>query len=362
MAEHIYHEQNADDSILKDKTVAIIGYGNQGRAQALNLRDSGLKVIVGNRDDDYKERAKKDGFQTFSITDTVTQADILFLLIPDEVIPEIFMKKIKPALKTGAVVVFASGYTVAFGLVDPPENVDMVLIAPRMIGAGVRECYLTGEGFFSFIAVHHDASGKAKEILLALCKALGSLKKGAIELTFKQEAVLDLFNEQAFGPLFGRVLLSSIFTLVDAGYPMEAVLIEMYLSGEMQYLFKKFQKFGLVNQVNLHSHTSQYGAMTRAIRFMDLPLKKKQKKILTEIEEGTFAREWAKPLAKLKFKVIKFFATRTRINRLEKKARKNLDMETEDLFGEEPLMDEELKKRLEIKEELKEFEELFKEY
>lgn len=362
MVEYVYHEQAAEISILENKTIIIIGYGNQGRAQALNLRDSGLTVLVGNRDDDYKQRAEKDGFQTFSIREAVKQGDILFLLLPDEVIPNIFTETIKPELKPSAVVVFASGYTVAFGLLHPPENIDVLLIAPRMIGAGVRECFLTGEGFFSFIAIHNDASGEAKEILLALCKALGTLKKGAIELTFKQEAVLDLFNEQAFGPLFGRVLLSSIFTLVDAGYPVEAVLVEMFLSGEMEYLFTKFQKFGLVNQVNLHSHTSQYGAMTRAVRFLDLPLKKKQKKILAEIEDGSFAREWAKPFAKLKFKVIKFFAMKTRINRLEKKVRKNLNMETEDLFGDEVLSEEELNKYLQIKEELKNFEELFKEF
>jgi ketol-acid reductoisomerase len=231
-----------------------------------------------------------------------------------------------------------------------------------MIGRGVRESYLKKEGFYSFVTVHQDASGKAQAILLALCQALGTLQKGAIELSFKQEAVLDLFNEQAFGPAFGRVLLSSIFTLINAGYPPEAVLIEMYLSGEMEYTYQKFREIGLVDQTNLHSHTSQYGAMSRAMKFMGLPLGKIQKKILKEIENGTFAKEWEKPLTKLKFRFLKFFATKTRIKRVEKKVRKNLNLPTFDFSQEVQLPDHDEKDLEKIKKELDEFKEFYKEF
>ncbi|MFX1250637.1 MAG: NAD(P)-binding domain-containing protein [Promethearchaeota archaeon] len=219
MVKKIYRENDGDLSILKDRTITIIGYGNQGRAQALNLRDSGLSVIIGNRNDNYKLRAEKDGFQTYSISDAVKKAEIIFLLIPDEIMPEIYETQVKPHLKPNDALVFASGYNIAFELIKGLKNVDIILLAPRMIGAGVRERYLTNEGFYSFISVHNDASGQAKDILLALAKGVGTLLKGAIELSFRQEAVLDLFNEQGFGPAFGQVLLSSIYTLIDAGYP-----------------------------------------------------------------------------------------------------------------------------------------------
>jgi ketol-acid reductoisomerase len=358
----IYTEKDGNLEALKDKKIAIIGYGNQGRAQALNLRDSGVDVIVGNRVDDYRKRADKDGFTTFSVAEATKRADIVFLLIPDEIMKNVYPKEIEPNLKPKTTVVFAHGYSIAFNVLKPSKDFDILLIAPRMIGIGVRENYLTGEGFYSFVDVHQDASGEAQEILLGLCKALGTLKKGAIELSFKQETVLDLFNEQAFGPAFGRVLLNSIFTLIDAGYPPEAVLIEMYLSGEMEYTYQKFRKIGLVKQVSLHSHTSQYGAMSRGVQFINLPLGKKMKKILENIESGEFSKEWEKPTSKLKFKFLKFFATKTRINRLEKKIRKNLSLEEVDLDTAIAFTANEKKRSKEIEEELSEFENYFNEY
>ena len=215
-------------------------------------------VIIGNRSDDYRKRAEKDGFKTYSIDEVVKLSDIVFLLIPDEIMKDVYSSFIKPNLKKGNAIVFASGYNIAFNIIDVSKEFDLLMIAPRMIGAGVRERFLTKEGFYSFVHVKNDSSGKASKRLLALCKAIGTLTKGAIDVTFKQEAVLDLFNEQGFGSVFGRVLLTSIFTLVDAGYPLEAVLIEMFMSEEMSYTYNKMANIGLVKQVNLHSHTSQY--------------------------------------------------------------------------------------------------------
>jgi len=362
MSKSIFTEEDGDLKILQDETIAVIGYGNQGRAQALNMRDSGLKVIVGNRGDSYRKRAEKDGFQAYSIEKATSLCDILFLLIPDEIMKDVFESDIKPNLKDKGAIVFASGYNIAFDIIAVPNEYDVLMIAPRMIGAGVRARFLTKEGFYSFVHVENDASGKAVQRLLALCKAVGTLIKGAIDVSFKQEAVLDLFNEQGFGPAFGRVLLTSIFTLVDAGYPLEAVLIEMFMSEEMSYTYRKMANIGLVKQVSLHSHTSQYGAMSRGIKFRKLPLKDKMNEILQNIESGNFAKEWEKKSSKLKFKFLKFFATRTRINNLEQKARKNLNLKSYDIFEEEePTVEnpEEMKK---LQDELKEFEKFYQEY
>ncbi|MBK5112267.1 MAG: NAD(P)-binding domain-containing protein [Candidatus Heimdallarchaeota archaeon] len=359
----VFHESDGNLEFLQGKTISIIGYGNQGRAQALNLRDSGLNVLIGNKDDEYKTRAKKDGFQTYTITDAVRKSDIIFLLIPDEVMPEVFSKEIESFTRDNQSIVFASGYTIAFNLIQIPSKLNVLLLAPRMIGVGVRENYLTGEGFFSFISVHNDATGDSWETLLALCKGLGTLMKGAVEVTCKQEAVLDLFNEQAFGPAFGRVLLSSIYTLIEQGYPSEAVLIEMYMSEEMAYTYEKMARIGLVKQTNFHSHTSQYGAMSRGIKYMNLPLKKTMKGILKNIESGDFAREWMKKSSKLKFKAIKFFAMKTKINSIEQKVRKSLELPTisfDEVYYQ--LNEEVLKDLKSIKDEIKEFEDFFKEY
>jgi ketol-acid reductoisomerase len=355
----IFHEQDGDLSVLENKTISIIGYGNQGRAQALNLRDSGLNVIVGNIEDNYKKIALKDKFSVYSIKEATEKSDIIFLLIPDEIMNDTFKKEINPNMKPKTVLVFASGYNIGFNLLKPPEDVDVILIAPKMIGVGVRENFLKNEGFFSFIAIEQDASGRAKEILLALARGIGTLKKGAIIITFKQEAELDLFNEQAFGPAFGRVLLSSIYTLIDAGYSPEAVLIEMYMSNEMSYTYKKMADVGLIKQVDFHSQTSQYGAMSRGIRFRKLPLKEKMERILKEIQDGVFTKEWEKKITKLKFKIIKYFATKQKINKLEKLVRKNLKLKLYDIYEEEPPKEAELSELKKISDELKLFEQYF---
>ena len=361
MTKNIFTEEDGHLKHLEGLTIGIIGYGNQGKAQALNLKDSGLKIIIGNRKDEYAKLAKKDGFEVYPIAEAVKLSDVIFLLIPDEIMKDIYENQIIDNFKNKGSIVFASGYNIGFNLINPSNNHDILLIAPRMIGAGVRERFLTKEGFFSFVHVENDASGKAEEILLALCKGIGTLKKGVIDISFKQEAVLDLFNEQGFGPAFGRVLLSSIYTLVDAGYPLEAVLVEMFMSEEMSYTYKKMAQIGLVKQVEFHSKTSQYGAMSRGIRFVNLPLKKIMKGILENIESGDFAKEWEKKSTRIKFQFLKFFATKTKINRLEQKVRRNLGLKTLD-FHEviEPKFNQELSK--EMRKEIEEFEKYFLEF
>ncbi|MBW2715787.1 MAG: ketol-acid reductoisomerase, partial [Deltaproteobacteria bacterium] len=284
MAE-IYHDDAADLGVLEDQTVALVGYGNQGRSQALNLRDSGVNVIIGSIRDDAGAAAEKDGFSVSNIAEACKQADIVMLLIPDEVMPEVFKTDVAPNLVPGNLVIFASGYNIAFNLITPADYVDVALVAPRMIGVGVRENFVSGNGFPSFVGIHHDATGNAKARMLAIAKGIGSTRAGCIEMSMHDEATLDLFTEQAFGPAFGRVLMTAIDLLVEAGYPPEAVLLELYLSGEFAYSFEKMREVGMMKQMDFHSRTSQYGTVTRSAQFVALsePIKEKMSAILDDI-------------------------------------------------------------------------------
>jgi len=325
----VYFDEDADLSILEDKLVAVIGYGNQGRAQALNLRDSGVKVIIGNIEDKYFKKALKEDFEVYSITEATEKADIIMILIPDEIQAEVFNNDILPHLSENKMIDFATGYNVAFkeitGL-NPPDFIDVIMIAPRMIGIGVRESYISGEGYFSFVSVYQDHSGSAKQIMLALAKGLGTTKKGAIEITFAQEAHLDLFSEQVFGPAFGNNLRTAITVLLEAGYPPEAVLTEIILSGEFSYSLKEMAEWGIIDQLDFHSPTSQYGGMTRGATFIFPQLSEMMKKNLNDIQSGKFAREWARVQKRGKdpLKSLKETAREMPFVKIEKKVREKL--------------------------------------
>lgn len=291
----IYRDADADLAALEGETVAVLGYGNQGRSQALNLRDSGLQVLVGNRGDEAREQARADGFEVLPIAEASRCADVVLMLVPDEVMPAVYETEVAPGLAAGNLVSFASGYNVAFGLLEPAADLDVALLAPRIIGVGVRDRYVDGAGFPSFVGVHQDATGRALARLLALARGVGSTRSGCIEMTMRDEASLDLFTEQGFGPAFGRVLLSAIELLVEQGYPPEAVLLELYLSGEFAYSLEKAREVGFLKQMDFHSRTSQYGSMTRGARFLDLDagLKERMGAVLDEIRSGKFAEEWS---------------------------------------------------------------------
>ncbi|MGH7820787.1 MAG: NAD(P)-binding domain-containing protein, partial [Candidatus Binatia bacterium] len=206
----IYYDSDASLEALSGKKIAILGYGNQGRAQALNLRDSGLSVIVGNLEDDYSRQARADGFAPIPIPEAAATGDVLLLLIPDEVQAEVYGKSIAPHLSARKVLCFAHGYNIAFGHIVPPKTIDVVMVAPRMIGVGVRDTFVSGRGFPSFVGVHQDASGKAKQLMLAIARGIGSTRAGCLEMSFLDEATLDLFSEQGFGPAMGAAMRSAM--------------------------------------------------------------------------------------------------------------------------------------------------------
>lgn len=292
-ATRVFHDEDADLGVLEDERIAVVGYGNQGRSQAQNLRDSGLDVRIGVRRDATRERAAEDGFRVLDVAEAVAEAEVVLMLVPDEAMPEIFARDVRPHLREGALLLFASGYNVAFDLLDLPEAIDVGMVAPRMIGPGVRESFVSGRGFPSFVCAHRDATGRALDRVLAVARALGSTRVGCLELSMRDEAVLDLFNEQGFGPAFGVALMGAIHTLVEAGFPPEAVMLEILLSGELAYSIERMVRDGVLEQMSHHSNTSQYGSMTRGVRFADLPVRERMHAVLEDIRSGAFAKEWS---------------------------------------------------------------------
>jgi len=304
----LYVDKDADLTTIKGRTIAVIGYGNQGRSQALNMRDTindkniGTEVIIGNVEDEYKEQAEKDGFEVYAVSEACKKADIMFLLIPDEVIPGIFDENIKPYLKKGDVIDFASGYCITFHLIKSPKDVDVIMVAPRMGGKEVRELYEKGEGFPSLFAVGQNASGKAKKVALAIASAIGSGKGGAsvsIEVTFEQETLSDLLSEQFLAPVISTAWTVKYEIDVENGIPPEAALMELHLSGEWAEDFKRMAEMGMIKQLPLHSPTSQYGQLTRGHELMNKASGLNYKQIrayaqekVDEIKSGRFAREW----------------------------------------------------------------------
>lgn len=289
----IYQDKDASLTVVRNKTIAFIGYGNQGRSQALNMRDSGLKVVVGNMKDECGDQARQDGFEVRGIAEAAKRADIMCILIPDEVTPPVFAKEIKPNLKEKDVLCFASGYNIFYRYILPPPSVDVVLLAPRMIGRAVRDLYLEGSGAPTLIGVDQDYSGEAKEIVLALAKAMGATRVAAIESNFEEETKVDLFGEQVMGGSSLFMIRLAFEVLVEAGCSPEVALLELYASGESIACQKAILEQGLWNQLKLHSPTSQYGQQIRGPQLVGKESKKILRSIMQDIETGKFARQWS---------------------------------------------------------------------
>jgi ketol-acid reductoisomerase len=280
----IYHENDGDLAVLAGQTVAVVGYGNQGRSWALNLRDSKFDVRVCVRADASREQAQRDGFAAAEI-EAASDADIVCILIPDDTIPQLQIAR--PA--TGLTIV-ASGYTLAFDRFRPQGDVGMV--APRMLGPEVRRCYEEGRGFITAVGVHHDATGKALARVLAVAKAIGGLREGAIEMTPKQEAVLDLGVEQILSPALTHVSGSFVAVMLEQGVPLEGILTELFLSGEVERTYRLLREIGFAKQLEFHSPTSQYGQLSRRGSYDGLDFLPKMREIAANIASGHFADEW----------------------------------------------------------------------
>ena len=280
----IYYEDDADLGVLSAETVAVVGYGNQGRSWALNLRDSGCQPVVCVRRDATREQAVDDGFDIHEIAEA-DEADVVCILVPDDVVPLLSLRP-KPA----SCIVVASGYTLAFDRLMPPG--DAGLVAPRMLGPEVRRCYEEGIGFITAVGVHRDISGRALQRVLAVARAIGGLKQGAIELTAMQEAVLDLGVEQVLSPALTAVNTAFVQTMLERGIPLEAVITELVLSGEVERTYRLLREVGYAVQSEFHSPTSQYGQLTRRGRYDHLDFLTTMRALAEDIESGRFADEW----------------------------------------------------------------------
>lgn len=284
----VYRSGDGDPEVLAGRTVAVIGYGNLGAAMAGNLRDSGVRVVVGNIDDGYRSRAAQDGFEVTDIAHA-SSADVVYVLIPDEEIPGVFAAVIAPSLRAGAAVCLASGYVLAFGLVAPPPGVDVLLLAPRMLGEEVRRTYREGTGYYAYGSVEHDATGTARQVLLALAGAGGALQRGLVELSAADEALIDLLVEQTVGPVLGAAMITAFYAGVDAGLPPEALVLEMYMSGEMSRTFATFAAQGFYRSTTWHGLAAQYGGY---LRFGDVDIDAMDRAFratIDDIRSGGFA-------------------------------------------------------------------------
>ncbi len=288
----VYYDKDADLNALKDKTVAIIGYGSQGHAHAQNLRDSGVKVIVGQRPGSPNyDLAKEHGFDPVSASEAARQADLIMILLPDEVQAEVYEKDIKPHLGKGKALLFAHGFNINFSQIQPPKDVDVYLIAPKGPGHLVRRTFTEGGGVPCLVAIEQDASGNALKNALAYAKGIGGTRSGVIETSFREETETDLFGEQAVlcGGL-SALVKAGFETLVEAGYQPEMAYFECL--HEMKLIVDLMYEGGLARMRYSISNTAEYGDYVTGPRLINDAVKKEMKAVLKEIQSGKFARDF----------------------------------------------------------------------
>ncbi len=289
---NIYYDKDADLDVLKGKTIAIIGYGNQGQAQANNLRDSGCKVIIGSIKDPSYDQAVKDGFEVYDIAEAAKRGDIIHTLIPDEYQAGVYKKDIEQHMKRGKALCFSHGFNIHFKQILPPKDIDVIMIAPKSPGALLRRMYQQGSGTPGLLAVAQDASGQAKQLALAMAKGVGLTRIGVVETTFKEEVETDLFGEQAV--LVGGVseLMKAGFeTLVQAGYQPEIAYFECI--NELKLIIDLVYEHGIEGMMRAVSNTAEYGGRTRGKWVIDERVRETMKKMLAEVQNGKFAKDWA---------------------------------------------------------------------
>ncbi len=292
MAAKMYYDDDADLNLLEGKTIAIIGYGIQGGPQPLCLRDSGLDVVVSELEgtENY-ERAVEDGWEPVSAEEAAKQAQVIQILTQDHVQAKVYKELIEPNLDEGDAIVFSHGFNIHYGQIVPPENVDVFMIAPKGPGALVRDCYLDDTGVPSLLAVYQDYTGNAKGLALAYAKGLKATKAGVIETTFEEETETDLFGEQAV--LCGGVaelIMAGFDTLVEAGYQPEIAYFEVL--HELKLIMDLIYPKGITGMRKGVSDTATYGDLTRGKRIITEETREEMKRMLAEVQDGEFAKEW----------------------------------------------------------------------
>ena len=296
----LFYDTDADLSLLNNKTIAIIGYGSQGHAHALNLKDSGMDVIVGlYKGSKSESKAINDGLKVFSVSEACEKADWIMILLPDEFQKEVYNKEIEPNLKEGKILSFAHGFNIRFGLVKPPSFVDVVMIAPKGPGHTVRWEYQNGQGVPALFAVEQDFSGNARSLAMAYAKGIGGTRAGILETNFKEETETDLFGEQAVlcGGL-SELVKSGFETLVEAGYQPELAYFECL--HEVKLIVDLMVKGGLSQMRDSISNTAEYGDYVSGKRLINSETKKEMQSILKDIQDGTFARNFVEECEKNK--------------------------------------------------------------
>ncbi|MBM5815690.1 MAG: ketol-acid reductoisomerase [Cyanobacteriota bacterium] len=288
----LFYDSDADLSLLNGKTVAIIGYGSQGHAHALNLKDSGIQVVVGLYEGSRSaEKAKADGLEVLPVSEACAKADWIMILLPDEAQKSVYAEEIAPHLSKGKVLSFAHGFNIRFGLIVPPADVDVVMIAPKGPGHTVRWEYQNGQGVPCLFAVQQDASGQARALAMAYAKAIGGTRAGILETNFKEETETDLFGEQAVlcGGL-SELVKAGFETLVEAGYQPELAYFECL--HEVKLIVDLMVKGGLTAMRDSISNTAEYGDYVSGPRLINAETKAEMKRILSDIQDGTFARNF----------------------------------------------------------------------
>jgi ketol-acid reductoisomerase len=283
-----YFDKDADLASLAGRTIAIIGYGNQGRSQALNLKDNGLDVVVGNIEDSFAETARADGWHVHTIAEAAAKADVKMMLTSDDSQPEVYEQWVKPALKPDDVLCFAHGFNIHYGEIKPPANIDVILVGPRMLGEGVRATFLEGRGFPSLIAIHQDHSGQALVRCLAISKGIGSTKMGVLMSSFAEETLIDLLEEHQ-PSLYG--LRTMYEALVEAGCSPEAIMLDLYASGEGVKWAEYGRDLGAFERMKRASQTAQFGHLVWSKQYFnrDAALGE-MREMIGKIKDGSFYR------------------------------------------------------------------------
>jgi ketol-acid reductoisomerase len=308
MAVKVYYSKDADLNVLSGKTVAVIGYGSQGHAQAQNLRDSGVNVIIGLRQGKSFDVAKKDGFEVVSVAEAAKRADVIQILMPDETQARVYNEEIKPNMKQGATLMFSHGFNIHYGQIVAPEGTDVLLVAPKSPGHMVRRTYQEGFGVPGLIAIHQDATGNAVATGLAYAAGIGCTRAGVIETSFKEETETDLFGEQAVLCGGASELVKAGFeTLVEAGYAPEMAYFECL--HELKLIVDLMYEGGLATMRDSISNTAEYGDYVTGPRVITSETKKAMKAVLDDIQSGRFARDFI-----LENQSNKAFMTATRRN------------------------------------------------